>query len=221
MARGYGQFCGLARALELVGGRWTLLIARELLTGPKRFTDLERGLPGIPTNVLTSRLRELEEAGLVERSLLERSSWVVYGLTSYGWELEEPVVRLGLWGSKSLGKPTRGDFLSRNALALALRGALQADKAKGRDVAVQIRVGDDTPLDVVVSGGQVSFPTGPSTERKVVLETTPEVLSELLRGSIDMRTAVESGRARVEGPMREAIRFFEIFRLPAREVAFT
>lgn len=216
MTRGYGQHCGLAKALELVGGRWSLLIVRELLTGPKRYTELQHGLPGIPTNILSSRLRELEEAGLVERSLLMHSSSVVYGLTGYGRELEEAVVRLGVWGSKSLGRPTPEVSFSLSALALALQGAFDPSKAAGRDLLLEIRLGDEPPLLVKVSEGRVTYPSEPPSS-PIVLETEPEVVSELLAGSIDVRAAVASGRAKVDGSVREATRFFEVFRLPARE----
>src|SRR5258708_34409822 len=102
--RSYGQFCGLARALELVGERWALLIIRELLVGPRRFTDLRQGLPRIPTNVLSDRLKELEQAGIVRRRVLPRpAASVVYELTEYGNLLEEPPMRLGLWGAQSRG----------------------------------------------------------------------------------------------------------------------
>jgi DNA-binding HxlR family transcriptional regulator/putative sterol carrier protein len=213
MTRGYGQYCGLAKALELVGGRWSLLIVREILTGPKRYTELQHG---IPTNILSSRLRELEEAGLVERSLLAHSSSVVYGLTGYGLELEEAVVRLGVWGSKSLGRPGEDAAFSLSALALALRGAFDPSKAAGRDLLLEIRLGDEPPLVVMVSEGRVLFPSDPSSS-PIVLETAPEVVSELLVGSLDVGAAVASGRAKLDGSIREASRFFEIFQLPARE----
>jgi len=216
MTRGYGQYCGLAKALELVGGRWSLLIVRELLTGPKRYTELQHGLPGIPTNILSSRLRELEEAGLVERSLLAHSSSVVYGLTGYGLELEEAVVRLGVWGSKTLGRPGEDESFSVSALALAMRGAFDPAKASGRDLLLEIRLGAETPLVVMVSEGRVSFPSEPPSS-PIVLETAPEVVSELLVGSLNVREAVASGRAKLDGSVREATRFFEIFRLPTRE----
>jgi DNA-binding HxlR family transcriptional regulator len=216
MTRGYGQYCGLAKALELVGGRWSLLIVRELLTGPKRYTELQHGLPGIPTNILSSRLRELEEAGLLERSLLAHSSSVVYGLTGYGLELEEAVVRLGVWGSKSLGRPGEDAAFSLSALALALRGAFDPSKAADSELLLEVRLGDEPPLVVMVSEGRVSFPTKPPS-RPIVLETAPEVMSELLVGSLVVRAAVASGRAKLDGSIRETNRFFEIFRLPARE----
>jgi DNA-binding HxlR family transcriptional regulator len=218
MTRGYGQYCGLARALELVGGRWSLLIVRELLAGPKRFTDLEQGLRGIPTNILSSRLRELEEAGLVERTLVARSSSVVYGLTRYGLELEEPVVALGRWGSRSLGTPDESLKFTASALMLALRGAFRPEKARGRSLAAEIRLGDQR-LDILVSDGQITFPSDPPSPPRLVLETTPDVLAELLRGLSDLRLASASGRVHVDGPMREAVRFFEMFKLPSGDAA--
>jgi DNA-binding HxlR family transcriptional regulator len=195
--------------------RWSLLIVRELLVGPKRFTELEQGLPGIPTNILSSRLRELEDAGLVERRLLPRpSSSVVYGLTAYGLALEESVVRLGAWGAKSLGTPKEGDFFGVGALAIAFRGAFHPETATGHDLLVEIRAGGRC-LHVSVSDGQVSFPPEPFNEPHLVLETAPDALVELLTGSGSIDSAVAAGRVRVDGPLREARRFFEIFRLPS------
>src|SRR5258708_22722673 len=102
--RSYGQFCGLARALELVGERWALLIIRDLLVGPRRFTDLRQGLPRIPTNVLSDRLKELEQAGIVRRRVLPRpAASVVYELTEYRNLLQEPLMRLRVLGAQSLG----------------------------------------------------------------------------------------------------------------------
>src|SRR5918996_328967 len=216
MTREYGQFCGLARALELVGGRWTLLIVRDLLVGPKRFTELQEGLPGIPTNILSSRLRELEEAGLVRRSLLARpSSAVAYELTPYGLELEEALVRLGLWGSRSLGEPKKGDFFPLGSFALALKSAFRAERAKDHDFLFQIRI-DGERLNVCVDQGQVSFPKEPSTEPDAALEMAPEVMVELLPGHLTVDSAIASGQVRVDGSKREARRFFDIFRLPSR-----
>src|SRR3981081_3351856 len=92
--RAYGQFCGLARAVELLGERWALLVVRDLLVSPKRFTDLRRALPRIPTNVLSDRLRELEDAGVVHRRVLPRPAGsIVYELTEYGEQLEDIVLR--------------------------------------------------------------------------------------------------------------------------------
>lgn len=105
-SRSYGQSSGLAHALEMVGERWALLIVRELLDGPRRFTELRRALPRIPTNVLTARLRELEATSVVHRCVLPRpDAGTAYELTDYGRELEEVVLRLGRWGSRSISPP--------------------------------------------------------------------------------------------------------------------
>src|SRR6202008_1285628 len=104
--RAYGQFCGLVKALERVGERWALLIVRDLLVGPRRYTDLRQGLPKIPTNILSTRLKELEEAGIVRRRVLPRPSGaVVYELTEYGAALEEPVIALSRWGARAMTEP--------------------------------------------------------------------------------------------------------------------
>jgi DNA-binding HxlR family transcriptional regulator len=217
MAREYGQFCGLARALELVGSRWTLLIVRELLHGPKRYTEVARGLPGIPTNVLSARLEELENAGVVERRLQARpSTSVVYALTPYGLELEEPVVRLGLWGVKSLGRPTSGDTFSLAALSMALRATFDPDAARGRDLAAEIRFGHER-LYVHVHDGELEFPPDSPPEPKLVVTTTPHVFAEVFGGHTDVDSAISSGRARITGPKREARRFFRIFHLRVDE----
>lgn len=99
--RAYGQYCGFSRALELVGERWAMLVIRDLLVSPKRFSDLQRGLPKIPSNILTARLKELEQNGLVERRAMPRAQGggVVYELTRDGRDLEDAVLTLGRWGA--------------------------------------------------------------------------------------------------------------------------
>ncbi|HEX5997595.1 MAG TPA: helix-turn-helix domain-containing protein [Jiangellales bacterium] len=117
MARTFGQYCGLAKALELVGERWALLIIRDLLVGPRRFTDLRNGLPRIPTNVLSTRLKELEETGLIQRRLLPRPhSSFVYELTSYGRDIEPALHQLSRWGARSLGEPEADDIVTADSL---------------------------------------------------------------------------------------------------------
>jgi DNA-binding HxlR family transcriptional regulator len=215
MAREYGQFCGLARALEIVGGRWTLLIVRELLIGPKRFSELQEALPGIPTNILSSRLRELEEAGLVQRTLLERpASSAAYELTSYGFELDDALVHLGVWGARSLGRPQPSDVFSVASLRLALRGAFNREKAQGRDLFVGIGLNGGR-LNVSVVDGRVSFPVQPVSMPSVTLNCAPDVFAELLTGYTNLDSAAAVGRINVQGARRTARSFFEIFRLPS------
>ena len=123
-----------------------------------------------------------------------------------------------MWGSRSLGKPEEGDFFSPGALAIALRGAFRPAEAKCNDLLVEIRFGEDS-LHVSVRDGQLSFPPEAPSEPRLLLETTPQAFAELLAGRLDIDSAVASGRLRAEGTKREARRFFQIFRLPPREVA--
>src|SRR5919108_834186 len=123
--RTYSQYCGLACALELVGERWALLIVRDLLLGPKRFTDLRNGLPRIGTNVLAARLQELERAGVVERRVLPPpAASTVYELTDYGRSLEGPLLALGRWGAMSIGERQDGQSLRSEWLAGGAEGVL-------------------------------------------------------------------------------------------------
>ena len=113
LKRSYGQWCGIARALDIVGERWSLLIVRNLLVGPKRYRDLLDGLPGIGTNLLARRLRDLEGYGVVERAKLPApASATVYQLTRKGLELEPVVLALGSWGWEYLGEPQPTDAMS-------------------------------------------------------------------------------------------------------------
>ena len=119
--RTYKQDCPLANALDLVGERWTLLIIRNLFLGPKRFSDLVRGLPGLGTNILTARLKKLEENGLIQsRFLPPPAASSVYELTPYGRSLEDVMIALALWGAQSLGAPKAGQVFSTEAVALML-----------------------------------------------------------------------------------------------------
>lgn len=213
MTREYGQWCGLCKALELVGGRWTLMIVRELLTHPKRFTELEQGLPGIPTNILSSRLRELEEAGLVERRLAPRpSSSVVYALTAYGLELEGPIFSLGTWGSKTLGKPKAGDFISPSVLMNGLHVGFDPTASVGRDFNVEIHFGSDR-LYVSVHNNKVMFPDQPIGPADLMLEAGPEVFAEILAGYSDIESTVASGRMSTSGSEGDTKYFADLFRL--------
>jgi DNA-binding HxlR family transcriptional regulator len=212
MAREYGQFCGLAHALDVVGGRWSLLIIRDLLNGPKRFKDLEDGLPGIPTNVLSARLRELEESGVVRRHVLPRpAKGVGYELTDYGRELEEPLIKLGLWGARSLGPAEEGEPISVDGLALALRGAFRPDAAAGLTRTYQLELGGRA-LRISVDDGRLSI-TADAAAAEVGLATTPALLVGLLFGQLRVEDAMATGRLAVTGSKAEARRFFKLFRL--------
>jgi len=126
-ARDYGQFDGITRAVELVGERWALLIVRDLLVGPRRYGELAAGLPRIPTNILATRLKELQAAGVIRRA--PRSRIIIYELTDYGRELEPVVLALGNWGFKTLGDPRDEQILTADAMAITLRGAFRPEVA--------------------------------------------------------------------------------------------
>lgn len=127
-ARSYGQYCGVTTAVELIGERWALLIVRDLLVGPRRYTDLKQGLPKIPTNILSTRLKELQEGGVVRRVPLLHCG-LVYELTPYGRELEPIVLALGRWGFAQMGEPQPDDVVTADSLTMALRTAFRVDAA--------------------------------------------------------------------------------------------
>src|SRR5262249_46934385 len=129
--RRYDQYCPVCHALELVGERWALLVVRELLKGPKRYTDLLEGMPGVGTNILASRLRELEAGGILQkRRLPPPAASTVYELTDYGRELEEPLYALARWGARTLPPPVNEDFYPEWGLN-AFPALLDPDAARG------------------------------------------------------------------------------------------
>src|SRR5215467_4762151 len=141
--RSYGKFCGISHALDLVGERWALILVSDLVRGPKRFSELQRGQPRIPSNVLSTRLKELEDAGVVRRRVLPRPArGVGYELTEYGHELEEIVLRLGLWGAQSMPEPRPDDIATVDTLFLALRSTFRPAAARGLRVEYELRLGE-------------------------------------------------------------------------------
>ena len=150
-SRSYGQYCGVTTAVELIGERWAMLIVRDLLVGPRRYTDLKQGLPRIPTNILSVRLKELQEGGVVRRVPLKNCG-LVYELTEYGRELEPIVLALGRWGFQQMGEPGPDDVVTADSLTMALRTAFRSDAAAALPAAdYEVHVGDVT-LRVRVEG---------------------------------------------------------------------
>ena len=126
-ARDYGQYCGITRALELVGERWAMLIVRDLLVGPRRYGELAAGLPRIPSNILAARLKELQAAGVLHR--VPHSRVIVYELTPYGRELEPVVLALGAWGFKAMGDPREEQIITPDSMTIDLRTAFRPQVA--------------------------------------------------------------------------------------------
>jgi DNA-binding HxlR family transcriptional regulator len=192
----YGQYCGVARALELVGERWALLIVRDLLVGPKRYTDLRAGLPKIPTNVLATRLKELESAGLVERHVQPRPSGaIVYELTPYGLDLEPVVLALGRWGARSLGELRPGEIATADSLVMALRSTYHPPKRGTGKLTYELRFGDIV-VHALCSGPTLTADPGPFPEpppAAVVVVEAMAPLTPLLTGAIDGAKALADG----------------------------
>jgi DNA-binding HxlR family transcriptional regulator len=163
----YDQYCPMAHALDLVGERWALLVVRELMHGPKRYTDLADRLPGIGTNILASRLRDLEAAGIVtKRKLPPPAASQVYELTDYGRGLRPAMRELALWGARSLGPPTAQDELFEGWLANAIDIVLAPLAPPGR---FEFRIGDEVAS--LVDGDAQA---GPIDDPDVVVEGDPE-----------------------------------------------
>lgn len=156
-ARTYGQFCGLARALEIIGERWSLLVIRDLVLGPKRFDELQQGLPKIPMSILSTRLNELERHGVVQRRVLSQlDAGVVYELTEYGNDLDQIVLQLGLWGARSLGDPTADDLFTLDSAVLSLYTTFQPDAARGVHCAFEMHYGGEMVVHAVVEDGALT-----------------------------------------------------------------
>ncbi|MGN8025452.1 winged helix-turn-helix transcriptional regulator [Microbacterium sp. 22242] len=148
-ARSYGQYCGVTTAVELIGERWAMLIVRDLLVGPRRYTDLKQGLPRIPTNILSGRLKELQEGGVVRRVPI-RNCGLVYELTPYGRALEPILLALGRWGFQAMGDPDEGDVVTPDSLTMALRTSFQPATREALDI--ELHVGE-VALRAIVRDG--------------------------------------------------------------------
>lgn len=211
-AREYGQFCGLARALEMVGERWTLLIVRNLLSGPQRYGDLRKGLPAIPTNILAARLKGLEEAGLASRRALphpERA--VVYELTDYGRDLEPALIALGRWGARTMDEPRPGEAVTAESVAMAFRTAFRPEAAGDAAVGYEVRMG--FTLHVQVTAGVLTVGVGPHPAPDLVVERLADQgVFTLLNGAVTPDEALAAGTVRVEGDPALLHQFVRMFR---------
>ncbi len=189
-----------------------MLVVRDLLVGPKRFTDLLRGLPGIPTNVLAARLKELEHAAVVRRRLLPRPARaVVYELTEYGLELETVVVGLGRWGAKALGDPRPDETVTIDSLIMALRTTFHPEAARGFRAGYELRVGAIV-LHARVDNGCVEVAEGSLPGADLAIEAGPG-LRALMAGELSPAFAVENGTVQLTGDPELLARFAQIFRI--------
>jgi DNA-binding HxlR family transcriptional regulator len=213
-SRSYGEACRLAIALDLIGERWALLVIRELLLGPKRFTDLRAGLPNVSTNILSERLRELEEGGVVRRRKLPPPAPAqVYELTEWGRELEPVVTQLGAWGARS-PIPVEHRRINSDSIVLALRSLFDPEAAADLDAEYELRL-DDAVFRVGIADGELELVRGPAAEPAAAIELEdPGTLAAVLTGELPLDVALESGAVRIEGSKREVKRFLRLFPMP-------
>lgn len=213
--RTYGDACGIARALDLVGERWALMIVRELLLGPKRFTDIRTGLPHLSPDVLAQRLRELEQTGIVQhRKVPPPYAVQVYELTAGGRALEPVLVELGRWGG-AYGLPPDGEsWMSRDAHVLSLRTLFDPARAGDFAVRVQLRL-DDCPFHVAIADGQIEVGCGEASEPDCTIAGDPGTLIDVVHGRRPLEDALAAADLRIEGDEPRARRFCELFPLPA------
>lgn len=211
--RTYEDGCATAHALDLIGERWALLVARELILGPKRFTDLRAGLPGISPNVLTQRLEELEEANIVRRRKLPppASSWV-YELSEWGLQLEGVIMALGRWGARSPGL-MQGYPLSIDALILSLRTMFSEEAAADFRATIELRLGEER-FRARIAEGTLDLVRGSAERPDAVIETTPEGLVAVVYAGRKFTEAVKAGELKVEGDKAVARRFVTLFPMP-------
>lgn len=217
--RSYNQYCGLAYALDLVGERWTLLIIRELMAGPRRFTDLFHGLPGISTNLLTERLKNLEQYELIHRRTLPPpAATTVYELTPLGRSLETVLIEMGKWGNQFI-PPVRGkaSLLHASSYALTLKTNFRAEQAYGLDETYQLHI-DNEVLHVHVLDGTLSVQQGEARSADLRIYTSIDTYVALLMGQYDHEHALRSGLLRIEGELELLERFIQLCSSTEEEV---
>lgn len=211
--RTYGDGCGIAHALDLVGERWGLLVVRELLLGPKRFTDLRDGLPNASPNVLSQRLRQLEQAGIVRRRRLPppAATWV-YELTDWGRELKPIAIALGTWALRSPSFPHDAP-VGTDSVILALGTFFDAEAAGDLTAGYELRLGENT-FGVRIADREIDVDRGAPEDPDAVIETDAATLSALIWERRDLADALRAGDVTLEGDDRAVMRFLELFPRP-------
>ncbi|ONF72904.1 winged helix-turn-helix transcriptional regulator [Amycolatopsis keratiniphila] len=196
--RSYGQYCGLARSLEVVGDRWNLLIVRQLLIGPARYRELLDGLPGIATNLLADRLRDLESAGVVERRLAGSGSVVEYALTPWGAELREPIESLIRWSTPLMTRGPGDDSFRPEWLALAVPALLGARVKVRSAMTIGLEIGGPPyQLRATRSGFEVDPHDG--RELDATVRAVPACVLGLAAGALTLEDARALGLVEIDG----------------------
>lgn len=209
--RSYRQYCAIARGLDVVGERWTLLIIRDLLVGPKRYKDLLDGLPGIGSNLLAARLKELEKREIVRRRVLPPPAGsTVYELTASGQELEPALVAFARWGSRFMGAPNETDTFPAAGYFVAMRDWFDPEAARDLRETYELRAGGQV-LEIHVDDGHCTMTQGSARRPDVVITTDGMMLNKLLKRNVGPDEAIASGRVSIEGDERALARFVAVF----------
>ncbi len=218
--RHYEDACAAAHALDLVGERWALLVMRELMLGPKRFSDLRESLPGISANVLTQRLEGLEAAGvLLRRKLPPPAASQVYELTEWGYESEPIFQALGRWAARSPAHDPTLPF-SAASFFLSLRTMLDPERARGLDARIGFRLAEETFL-AHLADGRIEIARGALDKTDLILAGTPPVLAGAIYGGQPLAALESAGVLEIEGSRALAERFVGLFPLPPKAARTT
>lgn len=213
--RWYEDACGTAHALELVGERWALLVVRELMFGPRRFSDLRAALPGISANILTQRLEGLERAGIVERSKLPPpASAQVYGLTAWGYESEPIFQTLGRWAARSPDHDP-GLPLSAVSLMLSLRTMIDKRRADAIHARIGFQLGDDSFL-AELAQGNIEIARQSFDRADLVFRGSAQIVAAAIYGGQPLEVLEGAGALKIEGDRDLAARFVTLFPLPPK-----
>ena len=211
--RTYGDGCGIAHALDLVGERWALLVVRELLLGPKRFKDLRAGLPGASTSVLSQRLGELERAAIVRRRTLPPPAGSsVYELTEWGRELKPIALSLGTWAVRSPSFPSDAP-VGTDSVVLALGTFFDPAAAGDLSARFELRF-DDGAFHVDIADGSIEIDRGPADDPAAILETDAATFSAVVWNGRELAEALRAGDVRIEGDRRAVDRLLGLFPRP-------
>ncbi len=214
--RTYNQYCATARTLDIVGERWTLLLVRELLTGPKRFADLQESLPGLGTGLLALRLKHLEREGLAEKVVLPPPSRAsAYVLTDAGAELKAVVFALARWGMRwALGERRSGEVFQPGWAMLGMEALFDAEATAGLRATYEFRMGKAV-FHARIAEGSIETVEGPAHGPDAILELPVAAMHQLSSGRLTLAKAIETGLARTAGDQQAIGRLPDVFRRPA------
>jgi DNA-binding HxlR family transcriptional regulator len=214
--RSYNQYCATARTLDIIGERWTLLLVRELLTGPKRFGDLQNNLRGLGTGLLSARMKHLERQGLVHRVTLPPPARTpAYALTQAGEELGPAVLSLARWGMKwAMDEPREDETFHSGWAVLGLRACFDAGAAAGLRAVYEFRVGEDV-FHARIDDGAIDTVHGPAQYPDVTITTGDDTFRDLASGRTTLAGAIRDRTASASGAPEALRRLHTLFRLPS------